>query len=251
MKKKLFYLFIFFIILVILIVGVFYIKNKNEKNDEISKSNNEFIINKIQFYSTANAISNTTSYQNPEWNLKVYQSTDIAIYVDRLDQNISDKNYVTNLEILNIKPENSEKEEVCYLNPELFGKSSLDLGAKIEESLKYNVINSDNKENTQEYDIPIYFQDCSNPITIRYINYLSNNYKVPNDKTLKYNGSLIKNLGLKIDDLNKNISFDLKITTRDEEERIKKINIEIPYENKNKSILDGDFEMKVKKNITF
>ena len=145
----------------------------------------------------------------------------------------------------------SEKEEIYYLNPELFGKSSLDLETKIEESLKYNVINSDNKENTQEYDIPIYFQDCSNPITIRYINYLSNNYKVPNDKTLKYNGSLIKNLGLKIDDLNKNISFDLKITTRDEEERIQKIDIEIPYENKNKSILDGDFEMKVKKNITF
>ena len=88
-------------------------------------------------------------------------------------------------------------------------------------------------------------------LQIRYINYLSNNYKVPNDKTLKYNGSLIKNLGLKIDDLNKNISFDLKITTRDEEERIKKINIEIPYENKNKSILDGDFEIKVKENITF
>ena len=251
MKKKMFYLFIFFILAICILCGYLYIKNKNNNQKKSSKINNEFVVNKVQFYSTANAISNTTSYQNPEWNLKVYQYTDIAIYVDRLDKNISEKNYITALEILNVKPENSENEEVYYLNPELFGKSTLDLTSKIETSLEYNVINSDNSKNEQEYDIPIYFQDCSNPITFRYVKYLANNYKVPSDKDLKYNGSLIKNLGLKIDDLNKDFSFALKIITKDGEERIKNIKLEIPYEEKNKSILDGDFEQKLKENINF
>ena len=249
MKKKLFYIISFFIIALIILAGIFYIKKNNKKVNLISKLDDEFVINKVKFYSTANAISNTTSYQNPEWNLKVYQYTDVAIYVDRLNKNISEKNYITSLEISNITQINPEKEEIYYLNPELFGKNTLDFDTKIENTLEYNVINSENKDNDQKYDIPIYFQDCSNPITIRYVKYLSNNYKVPSDKTLKYNGSLIRNLGLKIDDLNKNLKFEIKFITKDEEERKQEINLEIPYENESKSILDGDFEETTKLNI--
>lgn len=243
MKKKLFYFFL--VITLIILIIILYLKN-NKKIIKL-KENNEFLINSVQYYSTANAASNTTNYQNPEWNLKVYQFTDIAIYIDRLGKNIDEKNYITNLEILNFKT-NSE-EEIYYLNPKMFGKNTLDLDTKVEDYLEYNVINSENKDNEQEYDIPIFFQDCSNPITFRYVRYLADNYKVPNDETLKYNGSLISKLGLKIDDLNKNLSFDLKIVTKDGKERMKNIDLKIPYENDDRNILDGDFESKINFNI--
>ena len=229
---------------------------KNNQNNDYEKNNilnqkNEFIINKIQYYSTVNAVSNTTNYQNPEWNLKVYQYTDFAIYLDKLNKTINEKNYIINLKIFNFKLNNKEKEEIYYLNPKMFAKNTLDLDAKIEDNLEYNVINSENSENNQEYNIPIYFQDCSNPITFRYVNYLANNYKVSSNETVKYNGSLVSKLGMKLEDLNDNLSFDLKIITKDGEERIESVDLKIPYKDENRSIIDGDFEAKEKKSIQF
>ena len=249
MKKNLICFFVFFI--AISIIFVCYKNNKDSNYKNTVNQNKEFVINKIQYYSTANAISNTTNYQNPEWNLKVYQYTDFAIYIDRLSKIINENNYITNLEIFNFQLNNLEKEEIYYLNPKMFGKSTLDLDTKIENNLEYNVINSENYENNQEYNIPIYFQDCSNPITFRYLNYLANNYKVPSDETLKYNGSLISKLGMDLEDLNDELSFDLKIITKDGQERVEKVNLEISYKDENRSIIDGDFEAKEKKSIQF
>ena len=241
----------FFITIAILIILIIYKKSNISKKNNILKHNKEFLINKVQYYSTVSAISNTTNYQNPEWNLKVYQYTDIAIYLDRLNKSINEENYITNLELRNFKLNDYEKEEIYYLNPRLFGKNTLDFDIKIEDALEYNVINSSNSENDQEYNIPIYFQDCSNPVTFRYVNYLANNFRVANNETLKYNGSLIPKLGLTLEKLNDKLSFEIKIVTKDGNERIGKINLKIPYKNESHTIIDGDFETKERKNIQF
>ncbi len=247
MKKKL-YFFIFFIVIIGIVLGFLLIK-ANDRKDNNLKEKEEFAISKIHYYSTANAISNSTNYQNPEWNLKVYQYTDIAIYIDRLEE-AGSKNYISSLEISNVKL-NKENEEVYYLNPMLFGKSTLNLDFKLDKNLDYNIINSKNSENEQGYNIPIFFQDCSNPITLRFVNYLNDNYKVSSENSLIYNGSLISELGLDIDDLEKNLEFDLTITTKDGKKRVQKVELEIPFEKGNKSILDGDFELQVKQDIKF
>ena len=250
MKKKLLYFFVFFIIIfVIVLIVCFYNKDDNKKDN--IKSNCEFLINKIHYYSTANAVSNTTNYQNPEWNLRVYQYTDIAIYLDRLNSLVKEENYITNLEISNIKVNLPEKEEVYYLNPKLFGKSTLDLDMKIEDKLEYSVINDNNSDNQQNYNIPIYFQDCSNPITLRYLNILNDNFKVSNENSLVYNGSLIRELGLDLNDLDSNLTFDLIVTTKDGKKRLKNIRLEIPFKNDNVNILDGDADIKENYDIEF
>lgn len=250
MKKKIFFCFLT-VSSIIAIIAIIFNINKKDNKQNILKNEKEFQISKIQFYSGANGISNTTSYQNPEWNLKVYQYTDIAIYLNRLNNEISEKNYISDLKISNIQLNFPDKEEVYYINPNLFGNNSLDIDKKIEGSLEYNVINDENIENKQNYNIPVFFQDCSNPITIRFVNYLKDNYKVPSDRTLEYNGNLITEIGLDIEDLDKNLSFDLEITTRDGEKKIQKVDIEIPFENKENSILDGDYKSKLETNIEF
>lgn len=222
---------------------------KNSKNiSEIEKkeSSDYFSINKIKYYSSCNAITNTTNYQNPEWNVKVYQYTDIAIYLDRLE-NISNENYITNIVLSNFKLLDNEK--IYYLNPTLFGNNNLNNDDIVSDSLKYNVINSSNDNNEQNYNIPIFFQDCSNPITLRFLKTLSDNYNISNEDSLVYNGSLIEKLGINLNSLNTNLCFDLEIDTKDGSKHVQKIELNIPLENGDKSILDGDFEVEQKEDI--
>lgn len=243
---------VFFTICVVLVFLLYFLVKSNKKqNSDVSEIKNNFIINKIKYYSSANAISNTTNYQNPEWNLKVYQFTDIALYLNRCE-NVDLNNYITKICLDNFNL-NSNNTKVYYLNPNNFGNSILDTNNIycIEDVLEYNVINSSNIDNTQNYNIPIFFQDCSNPITIRIVTELSSNYQLPKEKTLRYNGSLINELGLNIKDLNNRISFTLKIDTKQGLLKNKRIDLEIPFENEGKSILDGDIEIDKKEEIKF
>lgn len=246
LKKVAFYILI--IVVILSVPVIFLIMKANMQDTTKSAENKEFSINRIKYYSSANAISNTTNYQNPEWNLRVYQYTDIAIYLDRLNED-SAKNYITGISLR--FDDNLENLAFYYLNPKKFGNSDLNADDLIAEDLVYAVINSSNFENEQNYNIPIFFQDCSNPITIRVVNNLSNNYTVPNDTILNYNGKLIKELGFGIRSLNKDINFNIEINTKDGNKRTMPINLEIPFEDSSKSILDGDFEKEISTDIRF
>ena len=247
MKKTILIFFIFFII-VILIFSCFLFRRKVKTEPDKIDVKKEFCIERIIYYSSANAISNTTNYQNPEWNLKIYQYTDIAIYINRPD-NIDTAGYITEISLKNFKTD-LENVKVYYLNPNDFGNSVLNSDNSIENELQYTVVNSKNTENIQNYNIPIFFQDCSNPITLRIVTELSNNYKVPNNHTLIYNGNLIKEVGLGVSDLNQRVSFDLIINSKNFK-HIENINLEIPYEEEEKSILDGDIKIEKIENIVF
>lgn len=249
MKKPLF--FFAFLIIVMFVLCIVFSMKKDFSKPNTFEITDEFEIKKVVYYSSANAISNTTNYQNPEWNLSVYQYTDIAIYLDRINDSNDTKyqNYITELSLENFETD-LENSRVYYLNPKNFGNSNLVEDDLIEELLEYNVINSENKENEQNYNIPIFFQDCSNPITLRVVTELSNHYQVSKDYTLAYNGSLVKELGLRLENLNQTISFDLVIHNKGVG-RAKHIDLEIPYEDKEKSILDGDIKIEKNKNISF
>ena len=231
--------------------SIFPFTKKESISNTAEKILPEFVINKITYYSSANAISNTTSYQNPEWNLHVYQYTDIAIYLNRINnlENIKTQNYITKIYLQNFIA-GLENVDVYYLNPNDFGNSYLKLDNRIQNPLEYTVINSENREDMQNYNIPVFFQDCSNPITLRLVTELSKNYQVPKENTLTYNGTLIRELGLNIPNLNQTIKFDLTVETKDTI-HVKSISLEIPYEKSGKSILDGDIQIETEEDILF
>lgn len=245
--KKIIVILILFTIFCFL--GFSFWETKKEKKENLKEIvvEKEFKISKIKYYSSANAISNTTSFQNPEWNLRVYQYVDIAIYLERIND-INSKNYITDVALSHFSK--LDNDAIYYLNPTMFGNGILNEEDRIEDSLKYTVINSSN-EKEQDYRIPIYFQDFSNPITIRLVRELDKNYKVSNEKSLVYNGKLIEELGLHLSDLASKIIFDIEIDTKDGEKRIQTIELEIPLENEQKSILEGDYEEEVMMNFPF
>jgi len=245
-KKKLLFFILFFIVIIVAIFSIFPF-TKNKSIPDTLATSPEFIIHKAIYYSSANAISNTTSYQNPEWNLRVYQYTDIAIYLNRM--NSSEKSYITKIYLENFIA-SLKNVDVYYLNPNDFGNSDLKPDYCIEKRLEYVVINSENKEDMQNYNIPVFFQDCSNPITLRLVTELSKNYQIPKENTLAYNGTLIRELGFNIFNLNQNINFDLTVETKDAI-HTQSISLEIPYEENENSILDGDIQVERKENISF
>ena len=246
MKKKVWIFFIFLIMIAIAVCFLFLPKTQKEaKSDNVY----EFEISKIKYYSSANAISNTTNYQNPEWNITIYQYTDIAIYLDRINAP-KPENYIAKL-AFRLTSSLPEDTAIYYLNPQNFGNSNLSLDDKIAEELNYSVINSSNRENSQNYNIPIFFQDCSNPITMRIVNTFPNHYKVSKDSTLVYNGSLLKNIGIEPNTLNRNFQFELEMETKQGTPKTIPIELEIPLEDETRSILDGDFEQEVKQNWKF
>lgn len=206
MKKKIFIISIILLAIWILSVSIFI--NNSESADIKSK----FDVSKIHYYSNVNADVSETTYDNPEWNLNVYQYTDIAIYVDRLSDSYITKVYIDNIEI-----ENSKKgvQDLYYLNPTDFGACNKINAEKIDEKLEYNIIDDRNIDNDVKYNIPIFFEDCSNPITIRYINSeILKNYKIENTERVSFDGSLLKNGKIDLEDIESKISMNLNIVTK-------------------------------------
>ena len=234
--------------MLVILAAVFYFYGDNlfKSNNEISEENETamFNVNKIQYYSDVNAVSNQTTYQNPEWNLNVYQYTDIAIYVERIDE-FSNENYIKSLYLDNFKISESKegKQKIYYLNPLNFGDGDiLELydENEISDRLEYNIINYENEENDIGYSIPIFFEDCSNPITLRYLNSdILENYTISTTEQIKFNGSLLKNSNISLDDIKTNISFDLNIISDNNETHSVNINIDIPLNNDKLEIYDG------------
>ena len=134
-----------------------------------------------------------------------------------------------------------------YLNPLNFGNSdisNLSDENKINDELKYNMINYDNKENDIKYSIPIFFEDCSNPITLRYLNSdIVTNYTISTTELVEFNGSLLKNENIDLEDIKTNISFDLNIVTESGETHTINLEFEISLEDENSTIYDGEINI--------
>jgi hypothetical protein len=92
------------------------------------------------------------------------------------------------------------------------------------------------------YNIPIFFEDCSNPITLKYVNNIAKNYKVDSNELLEYDGTLLRNIKNNVDELKNTISFKLNIITQNDEEHTINLNIDIPLEDENDSVLNGSFK---------
>lgn len=255
MKKKSFIVLII-ILFIIIISGIFIMKNVISGNLTSNNSNieHQFRISKVHYYSGVDAENNKTTYQNPEWNLNIYQYTDIAIYVERLNQN-SQKNYIKELYIDNIKFDYSGigKKELHYLSPMNFGKSEFNEENIIDSKIEYSIVNSQNKENDITYNIPIYFEDCSNPITLKYLNRdIVKNYIVENDSILTHDGRLLKDAEVSLKDLDCKVKLDINIVTIDDVVHSVTVPLSIPINNGKSQIYNGDIEVINKKiNLEF
>ncbi len=225
------------VMLVLLIVGYYNVignhMKQNQYSENIQKVSEEnknvvFRINQIVLHSSADAIDNS-----PEKNLKdlsISQYTDIAIYLNNRVNNkdLTNENTINQMYIDHIKIDapSSEGEKVLnYKNPFYIGKYKdlQNANDRIDFNIVYN--NKDNQGNN--YDNPTFYTDCSNPISLGYINknIVTNYSSDQNNNVVSFNGRILQEANVDLANLNCVISFRINIINNQGEKFICDVSI--------------------------
>ena len=191
-------------------------------------ANTIFSIDKIYMYSSAGATENTT--KKAIWNLNLYQYTDIAIYINnRSDKKLNNENSVKELYIDNIKFGDVQegKPKLYFKNINDFGKSIIKVDEdsesktntqSIDSKLDYTIVN----DGEIDYSKPQIYADCSNPITLEYINEDIKKNQIISDITqnLTYDGNLLRKSGIILSTISNYVSFNIHIKNQYDQEFI-------------------------------
>ncbi|MBR3002810.1 MAG: hypothetical protein IKF38_04550 [Clostridia bacterium] len=201
-----------------------------------------FKIKEIILYSSAYA--NDNSKGEILRDLDLHQFTDISIMIDNKSyiSDLSNKNTVSELYIDNIKiTKNSDKGEATlnYKNPYVFGKYQD--STEQSERIDFNILhtNADNENN--DFSTPTFFTDCSNPITLGYLNKnIKNNAEIlKSDEKVDFNGKLLKLANVPIEDISYKLNFQIHLKNSLEESYVYTVDLNVPLEDNNSSIYDG------------
>lgn len=214
------------------------------QNAQFKQENDEpiFKIKEIMLYSSANGIDNSKDEVLKD--LNVHQFTDISIIIDNKSyiSDLSNKNTISELYIDNIKitkPNNKGQSALNYKNPYDFGifKDTIEPTDRIDFKILHT--NEDNKDN--DFSSPTFFTDCSNPITLGYLNKnVKENCEITkSNEKIEFNGKLLKAADIPIEDVAFKVNFQIHIKNSLEESYVYTVDLNVPLQDENSSIYDG------------
>lgn len=226
---------IFLVILVLLLITYIAILHKHiEKNifakamqDIYEKNENPvFSISKVFVCSSADAID-STQQQNLN-RLDLYQYTDIAVYLNNNKENgLTNKNTVKKIYIdnINLQLDNTEigDASLAYTNllkigsREQLKKMLLSSQELKNDKIEYRIVNTNAENIGADYEKPYFYADCSNPITLKYINKINKNYSISKDSSVTFDGSILKKAGIKIEDIDARVTFRINLINNEDE----------------------------------
>ena len=226
-KKIIFYCILILSVLMLILTSTLFYKNfmpivysnncmKNECN---FNSYSPFSINKIVYFSTANAES--TINQNSSFTINnLYQITDIAL------SNIN----------FNLSP-NIGEPNLYYKNLNDFAKNTFDINNKIEHSIEF----ATTSENEIDFTSPVLYNNAANPITLSYVNSnIVNNFTLADDiSNLSYDGNLLKACNITLNSIACKISFNMIIENNLDETYTCPMILNVPLSTENSTIYDG------------
>ena len=90
-----------------------------------------------------------------------------------------------------------------------------------------------NEENEKaDYNKPTFYTDCSNPITLEYLNNdIATNYKIDENKSVSFDGSILKDAGISTESLACKVKFKINIINNEDEKYSCWINFDIPLDD--------------------
>lgn len=239
-------LIILFFLYYNLIFSVSFARNAFANNSiKIAEENEEtvFSIQKILLYSSADAIDASENESLKDLNISQY--TDIAVYIDNMgsDTELTDENTVKQLYIDNINISNGKdigKKYLSYKNPLEFGKFKL-LDEPSNDKIDFNIINTNSENESNDYSNPTFFTDCSNPISLGYMNKdLFTHYAVSgNANTVSFNGKILKEANIDLNDINYTLSFRINIINNLNQKFIYTLSLDVNLNDNNGGIYKG------------
>ena len=230
-------------IIIVLIISFGYIIHNQIKSNQYSQNiinlfeKNEtpiFNIEEISLTSSVNAID--ISQDKNLQNLNLYQYVDIALKVNNGDTNqkLTNKNTVKKLYIDNISFEtNSIKgEKSLFYTNSLENRKNEELQDFISnDKIDFNIVRTNHENNNTNYDMPTFYADCSNPITLKYLNKdIVKGYRINKGDAVTFDGKLIKKLGITSEDLECKVKFKINIVNNDDELYTCWVNFSLPID---------------------
>ena len=249
--KLAFAILIILLFIVFLLYYHFILKDVINKNQfanemiEISDKNENSIFNiqKILVYSSATAIDN--SENNSLQNMAISQYSDISIYIDNLSHisELTDENTVKELYIDNIViNSNSDKgtKVLNYKNPLNFGKYKY-IDEPSNNRIDFDIVNTNSENENNDYSNPTFYTDCSNPITLGYLNKdILTNYSVSQESSsVSFNGKVLQEANIAIDDINYTLSFRINIVNNLNQKFTYNMNLSVDLDGDNGGIYNG------------
>ncbi len=219
-------------------------KRYAEESEQFIENNNNpvFRVGQIILFSSANAKDNSDGKLK---NIDISQFTDMAIYIDNKGKNkeITAENTINEIYIDNIKIESASKtgEPIFnYKNPKNTGKY-VELNNWQQDGILFDVLNTNPKNDLANYDNPVFFTDCSNPISVGFINKnILTNCEVSEEiGTITFDGSILRSANVNLADLKTKISFTINITNNYNEKYKCDLEFEVDLETENEEIYSG------------
>ena len=209
-------------------------KQFSKSNVELSKNNEEdvFKIEKLIICSSANATDK--SEENNLSDLTLYQYTDIAVYINNGEE-LTDKNTIKELYIDNIElsgNNNIGSKSLTYKKANEFGLKKEIKEPKDNNDIYFNVVHTNEESQNANYDEPTFYTDCSNPITLEYLNYgIKTNYKLNEDSKISFDGNILESAGISPLEIACKVKFKINIINNKNEKYSCPINFDIPLDD--------------------
>lgn len=198
-------------IIIVMVAVIIMLLLNHQKDTE----NTIFSVKEIIFYNNANIINNSSTQSLD--NLSICQYSDLSIYIDNHINNseLTKANTIKKLYIDNISitsKNNIGTQVLNYKNPLTFGKYSY-IDQPDKDRITFNVINTNEQNNATDYNSPTFYTDCSNPITLGYLNNdIVQNYSISNDTNIvSYNAKVLKEANINLEDINNTLNFTIHI----------------------------------------
>lgn len=248
---------ILFIIVIFLGSLVFnkYILKKNFEESILSFANKNastiFEIKNISLFSSCDAKNKNISASNYTIE-NLYQYTDMAIFISNNsgEKNLENTFKKVSIENINFTTSPSLGQPNLYFKSiNNFSKSEILDDNLITDKLDFEITS----ENEANLDKPILYNNLANPITLSYVNSnIKNDYTITDTSSpITYDGSLLRKCNVPLSSISCKLSFDIFITNNLDQEFKSSVYIDIPLENENKTIYDGNINLKQNTNFKF
>lgn len=212
---------------------------------EIADQNEKpiFTVQKILMYSNANAIDNSENQSLKD--MSICQYTDLSIYIDNMSSisELTDENTVKELYIDNIvmtsKADKGNK-VLNYKSPLEFGKYKM-IEPPENNRVNFNIVNTNVENENNDYNNPTFYTDCSNPISLGYMNKdILTNYAVSQDtNSVSFNGKVLKEASINLEDINYTLSFNIHIVNNLNQKFVYHMNLDVNLNDDKGGIYNG------------
>ena len=209
-----------------------------------SSKDADFSISKMIFYSSAYGKNKNSNFDGNNWILDLYQFTDFAFYINPT----SEDNYVKSIWLDNLqflKEPTLGKASIYYEDALRFGTEYISTNYQFQDKLDFTVVNDPNTENDIKYNTPVFFSDCSTPISLKFVNNVANNLSLKNVTTITQNGTILSHAMNNVLVLDTTFRFTVNLIDIHNVKHSADLSIHIPLSDGRKDILSNGSIIKI------